>query len=127
MDLLKQRLDRKRAALRAKLSPGNWAIDGEWIELPEPTKANLAELEAALEGRVLRAGLREAEIGEHVDEGQLGELSYVRAGEYWAGELAGLIAISVHVASGSTKTWIYKPGTRLELPHAIAELTPAVA
>ena len=114
-----------REELRELLAPGSWSITGEHILLPLPTRDAIAQLERQLVNRVIRAGLREALTGEHVDEGELGRVAWIEPGELLLPELAGLFAIHVHVHSGSTRAWIYKPDTVLERPHAVEALERA--
>lgn len=130
MDTLKARFNSTVKRLQALLAPHKWSLTGDWLEVPEPIDEELErfaeELSRAVpgsderEGLVFRAGQREAGLLEaHVDEGELGQFAFVMPGEVFDPTLAGLVVIAAHVASGTTVSWVYKPGEYIELPHAV--------
>ena len=110
-----------RQALASKLDERAWALTGETDRLDARC---IEACQARLVGRVVRAGLRLGLIDEHVDEGELGEVAYIEPGEIYG--CPGCVAVSVHIASGSTRVWMYEHLEQIELPHAVDALAPCV-
>ena len=101
-----------RQVLASKLDERAWALTGETDRLDARC---IEACQARLVGRVVRAGLR---------LGLIGEVAYIEPGEIYG--CPGCVAVSVHIASGSTRVWMYEHLEQVELPHAVDALTPCV-
>ena len=112
-------MPRKRAQLRHRLDPRRWALTGEVTQLDA---AQVTDLNLTLSGRACRAGEREGELGERVDEGELGEIGWVWPGEAYHDSLRGCVVVGVHLRGGTSATWVYADGAALELPDLVEDL-----